>query len=321
MSNAPSTPPEQVDQRGTIPSHEFVQIAASVFERVSIGAMITDAEGRIVSVNNAFSAFTGYSAGEVIGKKPSLLQSGRQDARFYAEMWQTLRQRGHWSGIVWNRKKNGAHYAELLNISSIYSEDGHVTHYIGTFSDITYTQEYAAHLEHLAHYDSLTDLPNRVLLADRLQQAMTRVRRQSQRLAVGYLDLDNFKPINDLYGHLTGDEVLISVARRLSSCLRDSDTLARIGGDEFAILLCDLGEDGAHEATFRRLLQALEPPFHVSGQTLTVQACIGATLYPADFVSAETLLHHADIAMYAAKHQGGNGFRMYQQDMQKPTVN
>ncbi|MBX9849265.1 MAG: PAS domain S-box protein, partial [Rhodocyclaceae bacterium] len=123
MSNAPSTPPEQVDQRGTIPSHEFVQIAASVFERVSIGAMITDAEGRIVSVNNAFSAFTGYSAGEVIGKKPSLLQSGRQDARFYAEMWQTLRQRGHWSGIVWNRKKNGAHYAELLNISSIYSED------------------------------------------------------------------------------------------------------------------------------------------------------------------------------------------------------
>lgn len=318
-SPSPVSPALERDNGGIyIPSTEFAQIAACVFERISVGTMITNAAGVIVSVNAAFSELSGYSREEVIGQRPSMLQSGRQDQHFYAEMWNSLRTFGNWSGIVWNRRKDGAHYAELLTISSICAADGSITHYIGTFSDVTHAQEYTARLEHLAHYDSLTELPNRVLLADRLRQAMGRARRQQGRLAVCYLDLDRFKPVNDMFGHPVGDELLILAARRMSACLRESDTLARIGGDEFAILLCDLPDETAHAATLERLLQALEPPFHLAGQALKIGACIGATLYPDDLANADDLLNHADVAMYAAKHAGGNTYRMYQREMLSP---
>lgn len=318
MRKPPSNEPANESKGIYMPSGDFVQIASAVFDRISVGTVVTDAEGIIVSINPTFSAITGYSRDEVVGKTPSILRSGRQDAAFYAGMWHSLRTSGGWTGIVWNRRKDGAHYAELLSISSIRAADGSITHYIGTFSDITHTQEYTDRLEHLAHYDSLTELPNRVLLADRLRQAMTRARRTEEKLAVCYLDLDKFKPVNDSFGHLVGDELLILAARRMSACLREGDTLARVGGDEFVILLGELPDEKAHEATLERLLQALEPPFHLAGQALQITGCIGATLYPDDFVNAEELLNHADMAMYAAKHAGGNAFRMYRAEMLNP---
>ena len=313
-----SAPAERDSQGIYIPSSEFAHIAACVFERINVGAMITDASGTIVSVNPAFTALTGYRAEEAVGQKPSMLQSGRQDASFYVEMWRQLRAHGHWSGVVWNRRKDGAHYAELLTISSICAADGTVTHHVGTFSDITHTQEHAARLEQMAYYDSLTELPNRTLLNDRLHQAMARARRQHTRLAVCYLDLDRFKPVNDLFGHTVGDELLILVARRMVSCLRDGDTLARIGGDEFVVLLGDLPDEQAHESTLQRIRQALEPPFQLAGQSLQIGVCIGVTLYPDDTANGDDLLLHADTAMYAAKHAGGDGIRRYHPDMLSP---
>src|SRR5690606_24617848 len=225
---------------GYMASEKFAHIAQCVFERINLGILITDAGGTIVSVNPAFTLMTGYSAEEAIGKNPSFLKSGRQAPEFYTQLWSTVRSTGSWQGVVWNRRSDGEHYAELLSISSICASDGRVTHYIGTFSDITRLKKHEMHLEYLAHYDNLTNLPNRALLRDRLQQAMAHSRREQLLLAVCVLDLDHFKPINDQFGHAVGDELLILASQRMSACLRETDTLARTGGDEFVILLGDL---------------------------------------------------------------------------------
>ena len=233
-----------------------LQLAASVFDHAREGITITDAHGTIVDINEAFTRITGYSREEAIGKNPRFLSSGRQDKAFYDAMWRGLIEQGHWSGEVWNRRRDSEVFAELLTISSVRDAAGSVLQYVGLFSDITERKEYELQLAHMAHFDVLTNLPNRVLLADRLRQAMFQAHRRGQKLAVAYLDLDGFKAINDLHGHQTGDQVLITLTHRMKEALREGDTLARLGGDEFVAVLIDLEDTSACLPLINRLLAA-----------------------------------------------------------------
>jgi diguanylate cyclase (GGDEF)-like protein/PAS domain S-box-containing protein len=288
-----------------------LQLAASVFTHAHEGITITDAQGIIVDVNATFVQITGYSRDEVIGKKTSLLQSGRQSREFYSAMWQTLLELGHWHGEVWNRRKSGEVYAEMLSISAVRDDAGTTRHYVALFTDITSMKQHAQQLEHIAHFDVLTNLPNRVLLADRLQQGMAQTQRRNESLAVVYLDLDGFKAINDQYGHAVGDELLISLATGLKDALREGDTLARIGGDEFVAVLVDLAHAQDCQPVLARLLQAAAHATLIGEQILQVSASVGVTIYPQDDSDADLLLRHADQAMYVAKQGGKNRYHMF----------
>ena len=288
-----------------------LQLAASVFRHAREGIMIADATGTIIEVNETFTHITGYSRAEAIGQNPRMLHSGRQDSNFYTQMWSTLAEHGHWSGEVWNRRKNGEIYPETLTLSAVRDASGTTKNYVALFTDITDTKIQQQRLEQFAHFDALTGLPNRVLLADRLKQAMLQSQRRSQALAVVYLDLDGFKAVNDLYSHSVGDELLIALSLRMKSALRDGDTLARIGGDEFVAVLVDLEHPQACEAVLERLLLAAASPVTVDGNTLTVSASIGVTQYPSDLVDADQLMRHADQAMYIAKVAGKNRYHHF----------
>jgi PAS domain S-box-containing protein len=228
-----------------IQADEQIRQAASVFSHAREGILITDNDGTIIEVNEAFTRITGYLREEVIGQHPRLLKSGQHEKAFYETMWRVLLTDGHWTGEIWNRRKNGELYAELTAISAIRDAKGKTLRYVALFSDITLLKKHQSQLEHIAHFDALTSLPNRVLLADRLKHAMTQAQRRGQFLAVVYLDLDGFKAINDGYGHDTGDHVLITLAQRMKLVLREGDTLARLGGDEFVAVLIDLEDTGA----------------------------------------------------------------------------
>ncbi|TDQ40621.1 EAL domain-containing protein [Tepidicella xavieri] len=286
--------------------------AASVFEHANEGILITDPEGRILDVNAAFTRITGYAREEVIGRNPRVLASGRHDAAFFAEMWESLRLQGHWSGEVWNRRSNGEIYAELLTISAVLDRQGQVQRYVGLFTDITALKEHQRQLEHIAHYDPLTGLPNRSLLADRLQQAMAQASRRGLHIAVAYIDLDGFKDINDRFGHDTGDRLLVELAQRMRQVLREGDTLARLGGDEFVAVLLDLADLGACEPLLARLLDAAAHPVEDEGRSLQVSASVGVSFYPQlDSVDADQLLRQADQAMYQAKLLGKNRYHLF----------
>ena len=288
-----------------------LQLAASVFQHAREGIMIVDANGTIIEVNDTFTHITGYSRTDILGQNPRILQSGRQDSDFYAQMWAALSERGHWSGEVWNRRKNGEIYAETLTISAVRDATGIAKNYVALFTDITDTKEQQRKLEHFAHFDALTGLPNRVLLADRLKQAMLHSQRRNLALAVVYLDLDGFKAVNDLHSHSVGDALLVALAQRMKDALRDGDTLARIGGDEFVAILVDLEQPQDCEAVLERLLQAAADPLMVDGHVLKVSASIGVTQFPQDAVDAEQLMRHADHAMYIAKLGGKNRFHHF----------
>ena len=291
-----------------------LQLAASVFSHAREGIIITDAKGRMIDVNETFSLITGYSRDEVLGKNPSMLQSGRQGPDFYSAMWKTMRSEGHWSGEMWNRRKDGSVYAELITISAVNDAQGTPQNYVALFTDVTNIKEHQKQLEHIGHYDALTNLPNRVLLADRMRQAMAQSQRRDQSLAVVYLDLDGFKAVNDTHGHSVGDELLIAVAQRMQEALRDGDTLARIGGDEFVAVLGDLEHPQACEPVLERLLIAASSPVSVAGVVLQVSASVGVTLYPQDAADADQLLRHADHAMYQAKQAGKNRYHLFDTD-------
>ena len=298
-------------------AEEELYLAASVFTYAREGIMITTADGKIIDVNNAFTRITGYSRDEVLGRNPRLLSSGRQDPEFYAAMWRDLVEKGHWYGEIWNRRKNGEIYAEMQTISVVRDAKGLPKQYVALFSDITALKEHERQLEHIAHYDVLTTLPNRVLLADRLRQGMAQAMRRKQPLAVAYLDLDGFKAVNDQHGHEVGDRLLMTVATRMKQATREGDTLARLGGDEFVAVLLDLSDVAASVLMLNRLLTAAAMPVHVDDLELQVSASVGVTFFPqTDEVDADQLLRQADQAMYQAKLAGKNRYHVFdtQQD-------
>ncbi|MET3130662.1 diguanylate cyclase (GGDEF)-like protein/PAS domain S-box-containing protein [Oxalobacteraceae bacterium GrIS 1.11] len=288
-----------------------LQLAASVFTCAREGIMITDAAGTIVEVNDTFSAITGYSRAEALGQNPRMLKSGRQPPQFYAAMWQALREQGHWFGEAWNRRKDGTVYAELITISAVRDAAGQTQNYVALFTDITHMKQYLEQIERVAHYDALTGLPNRVLLAERMRHDIAQCQRRKQSLAVLYLDLDGFKGVNDHHGHEVGDALLIALAQRLQHALREGDTMARIGGDEFVAVLVDLERPQDCEPVLARLLQAAATKVQIGPLALQVSASIGVTLYPQDGADADVLMRHADQAMYLAKQGGKNRYHLF----------
>lgn len=293
-------------------AEEKLKLSARVFSDAHEGIMITDAKARILDVNAAFTQLTGYSHDEIIGQNPKFLKSDRQDADYYIKLWETLTLKGHWQGEIWNRHKSGEVNAQLLTISAVRDEKNQCSNYIGLFSDITESKMHQQKLEYLAHYDPLTGLPNRVLFADRFSQAIAHSKRTGNSLAICYLDLDGFKPVNDNFGHDVGDELLVQVATRIKLNLRECDTICRLGGDEFALLLQDLQSQPQCDETLRRIHQTLAEPFNLSDHPIWISASSGLTLYPQDNVDTDILLRHADQAMYQAKHAGRNCYRIYQ---------
>jgi diguanylate cyclase (GGDEF)-like protein/PAS domain S-box-containing protein len=286
-------------------------LAAKVFTHAREGIMITDAKGNIIEVNDTFTDTTGYSREESIGNKPRILQSGRQSPEFFADMWQAILKECYWSGEIWNRRKNGEMYAEIKTISAVYDEHGITTHYVALGNDITPMKEHQNQLEHIAHYDILTNLPNRVLLADRLSQAMLQCTRHKQYLAVVFIDLDGFKAVNDAYGHDVGDELLIAISVRMKKALREGDTLSRFGGDEFVAVLADLATAEDCKPVVERLLLAASEPVTVGEVVLNISASIGVTIYPQDNADTDLLMRHADQAMYVAKASGKNRYHLF----------
>ncbi|KTG17863.1 MULTISPECIES: PAS domain S-box protein [unclassified Guyparkeria] len=284
-----------------------LQLAASVFVHAREAILITDLEARIVDVNAAFTEMTGWRRDEVIGHTPKFLQSGRQDNRFYQQMRDRLRTVGYWSGELWNRHKNGELFAERLTVSLVRDAGGQPRNYIALATDITDIKTYQSELEHRASHDPLTGLPNRVLMADRLRQEMARVRRRGGMLAVAFLDLDGFKGVNDQYGHDMGDKLLIEMARDLSEQLRETDTLARISGDEFLVLLGGVSHERDARPIIDRLVETAAEERIIEGKPIQVTASIGYTFYPqANRIDDETLIKQADSAMYEAKQGGRN---------------
>ncbi|MBI4692706.1 MAG: EAL domain-containing protein [Gammaproteobacteria bacterium] len=287
-----------------------LRLAATVFDNAHEGICITDADERILEVNATFTEVTGYTREEALGRTPRMLHSGHQSPEFYAGMWAAIERDGHWRGELWNRRRNGELYAERLTISTVRDAAGRPTYFVGVLSDVTTTRRRHEQLERIAHYDVLTGIPNRVLLADRMRQATAHTLRHRSLLAVCYLDLDGFKPVNDRWGHAVGDRVLVEMAERLQGCLRGGDTVARIGGDEFVLLLGLEREDDVATAQ-RRILDAVSRPFTMNEQPVVLSASIGVTIYPNDDTDSELLLRHADQAMYVAKQEGRNRFHVY----------
>src|SRR5690606_31761416 len=278
--------------------------------------VVTDPDGKLINVNPAFTRITGYQLEEVLGKKLSILSSGRHGPSFYHAMWEALRATGSWEGDIWNRRKNGEIYAERLKISTCYDDDGQPRYRIGLFSDITKQKEANAFIWRQANYDHLTDLPNRQLFHDRLEKEMERSDTTGKPMALVYLDLDDFKEVNDTLGHGFGDRLLAEVGKRLQACVRSTDTVARLGGDEFMLILGGMSESERTDGICELVMDRLMEPFFLEGEQAQITASMGITFYPADGQSAKDLMQNADLAMYAAKAQGKHQVARFHPSMQ-----
>jgi len=285
-------------------AQEELILASKVIESATDGVMITEPDLTIVSINRGFTEITGFTSEEIVGKKPDLLKSGKQDRDYYERMWRTLEETGQWQGEIWDRRKSGEIFAAWLRIAAIKSESGAVGHYVGVFTDYTERKLKEQKLEFLANHDPLTGLPNRVAFSDRLEMAVDRARRSSLSVAVMYIDLDRFKPINDELGHHMGDAVLQEVAHRLRSCVRKVDTVARLGGDEFVIIMQELPSYKVAESAAEKILSELSRPIIAVGNECRISASIGACLYPYDGEDTSTLVKIADAVMYQVKDSG-----------------
>lgn len=296
-------------------AEEKLRRAANVFSYAREGIFVTDIDSHIIDTNDAFTRITGYAREEAVGRRPSMLRSGLHGPDFYAALWQQLKSTGHWVGEIWNKRKDGQIYAELLTISTVRDAAGQPVNYIALFADITTQKEQQRQLEFNAHYDALTGLPNRLLMADRLRLGMSQAQRRGNLLGLAYIDLDGFKAINDTYGHKTGDEFLIKVAQRMKRALREGDTISRLGGDEFVVILIDLDEHKVVDPLLQRLLAAAAEPVIIDQAVLKVSASIGVTFFPqAEDTDADQLLRQADQAMYQAKLGGKNAFHFFDLD-------
>ncbi|EAT12981.1 EAL domain-containing protein [Bermanella marisrubri] len=286
--------------------------AANVFEHASEGILITDIDGEIIDVNKAFTQITGYSKEDVVGKNPRILSSGKYEQETYEDIFSTLENIGQWKGEIWNKDKKGNLFAVLESISTVYDDSGKPRNYIALFNDITNIKSHQEQLENLANYDSLTQLPNRTLLTDRMQQAMALAKREGHLLVVIFIDLDGFKPVNDRYGHDVGDRLLIAFSKRVSLLLRSTDTLGRLAGDEFVTLLPNVQQFENCEPLLERILSAVEKPFIIDEHQLKISASMGVTVYPqAEDLDADQLLRQSDQAMYLAKQDGKNRYHLF----------
>ena len=299
----------EVEQRKQ--SENELRISAAVMENAAEGIMVTDGDNRIIRVNPAFTVITGYRPAEVLGKNPRVLSSGRHDAAYYTALWAGLDQDGHWSGDIWNRRKDGSAILCALAIASISERQSGVGRYVATFSDITRRKEVEDKLRHRASTDPLTELPNRALFFDRLQQSLSQAERYAQTFALFYVDLDHFKEVNDSLGHAAGDQLLIETARRLQQAVRESDTVARLGGDEFAIILTQVQGQSEVEDVARRIVDDLASPFKLEAGVAHVSGSIGIAIWPDGGKDTDTLTHNADLALYKAKAGGRSTYKLH----------
>ncbi|MCG7904124.1 MAG: EAL domain-containing protein [Candidatus Thiodiazotropha lotti] len=296
-------------------NHSDPALANRIFSAFKDGILVTDAKLQIIDVNDSFSRVTGYSREEALGQKPQLLSSGRHGPDYYERMWQQLEQNGVWQGTIWNRRKNGEVYPEWLSIEALTDRRGDVTHYTAVFSDLSKHKDIHNQIHLMAYYDSLTGLPNRQLFSDRLDLSLSLARREKQKVALFFMDLDRFKDINDSLGHTTGDQLLNAVANRLTNSLRQSDTIARLGGDEFTVILSGIQDNEKALNVANKILDCFQQPFRVGRRDIHISTSIGISLYPEHSTDSEHLVRHADTAMYQAKEAGKNRFMLYTPQM------
>ncbi|MEZ4694734.1 MAG: diguanylate cyclase, partial [Aliarcobacter sp.] len=292
-----------------------LQLSDIVFENTTEGIIITNERFEIISVNNAFSKITGYSFDDVKNKNPKILKSGKHDKNFYKHLYQELKEKNSWKGEIWNRKKNGEIYPEWLNISVVKDKKNSIINYVALFSDITKIKNSSAKIEFLAHHDPLTKLPNRLLLQARLLKSIDDSIELKQRLGVFFIDIDNFKFINDTYGHSIGDKIINLVAQRLQKNIRKNDTISRIGGDEFIIVIEDIKDSLNAKKIAQNILDEFKEPIKMQEYLFDVTLSIGVSIFPENGLSDEDLIKHADTAMYSAKNLGKNQFQFYKHEM------
>ena len=297
-----------------------LRLLGKFFANTNEAVLITDSQARIMEVNDAFTRITGFEKEEVIGKRPTVLRSYRNSKRNHMQIWKSILRNGGWQGELWDRRKNGEIYPVWLSIGPVRDDANAVSHYVAIASDISAMKKTEERLEHLAHHDSLTNLPNRVLFSDRLMQAVALARRNKKMIAVMLLDLDRFKEVNDTLGHRLGDQLLVEVSRRLRYGIREADTISRLGGDEFAVILSEISDIGSAAQIAQHFIYTVSEPFEIEGHEIYITTSIGITIYPADSDDVEPLLKNADTAMYYAKSRGKNNFQFFTNEMNRRII-